>query len=281
MGTRRMGTFVVPEDEDEGGLGVAGVVGGVVVEKGGVKRVVIRPIIRGPYKEGDEVTADVRELLKWTWKLMGDSPIDVASKRPQESERIDGGGEEGEKGRRTKRKRPAVDSAEEVKEEGAKGEAKGGEEAAACTPQVKKKPRRVIVPLNASTLASHRPSSLAPGTPAAAASTPVPPAAAAASYPASPPPVAPQPTPPSPPPQSSVDAPAPLPAAPAAVERMEREVGAGEGGDELGKSGEGEGHGMDVDGVESTASELSTEEVSELGSELAAPHAGQAAAIAI
>ena len=172
------GDFLVPEDEDEG-AGVEGAVRAVVTEKGGVKRVVVQPVVRGPYKEGDELTPEVQELLKWTWRLM-DGPIDAVRKR----EKKEGEDDDGEKAAR-KRKQPPAAAASDGQDTRAKttspskeGDTTRSDAAAAAssavvaTPQAKKM-KRVIVPQTASSLP-------APSTPAAAPAPSTPTAARSA-----------------------------------------------------------------------------------------------------
>ena len=64
------GDFTVPEDEDEALLMGGLMAEARVMEKGGKKRVVIRPIVVGPWHVGDTVTAEVAELRRrtqWKW----------------------------------------------------------------------------------------------------------------------------------------------------------------------------------------------------------------------
>ena len=85
------GDFTVPEDEDEALLMGGLMAEARVMEKGGKKRIVIRPIIVGPWHVGDAITAEVAELRRRTqWKWCRPLTRDVVKRvREVEEERLD------------------------------------------------------------------------------------------------------------------------------------------------------------------------------------------------
>ena len=163
------GDFTVPEDEDEALLTGGLMAEARVMEKGGKKRIVIRPIVVGPWRAGEAVSVEVAELRRRTqWKWCRPLTREVV-KRPKEAaeeERV----ERKESSKPRKRKADSVAengalangvNSGTASEEGGTGTSEGQQQhderhieqqqqplrAGDCfTPVVRKKVKRVIVP---------------------------------------------------------------------------------------------------------------------------------------
>ena len=271
------GDFVVPEEEDEAARGMGAQVEGRLVEKGGVRRVVIRPVIRGPYKEGAELTADMRELLQWAWRLM-DGPIDVVKRKAEDADRADAAVEATKKRAKPtaddalsdRAKKQKIDPPDAAAASAERKEAGGVAGQTASTESIKKRQeRRTIVPQSASSLPLSSPSTADASMSSTGLTTPTAVRTCAAADSTSRTPVAPAATPSSPPPPSTDTSSVPPSTPPtmalkAAKESEERERVEVDSAHVGGRSEDG------PEAVDLTVSELSTNDIetSEIDSEL-------------